>query len=299
MSKIIISGGTGLIGKRLIELLEKKNHNVFVLSRNKTSQNKSYLWDISINYVDPNAISDADYIIHLAGENIAGKRWSDQQKKIIVESRTQSTNLLFEKVKELNPSLKGFISASGIGYYGAITSNKIYSETDLPANDFISKVCVEWENSVQKFNSINIRTVILRTGIVLSKSGGALEKIIKPIKLRIGAALGNGNQFMPWIHIDDLCNLYIQAIENKDYNGIYNAVSPEHCTNTNFTETLASILNKPIWLPNIPEFILKIIFGELSVILLEGSKVSSDKIEKMNFKFKYPSLLTALQNLLK
>lgn len=298
MSKIVISGGTGLIGKRLIELLEHKGHNVFVLSRKRTSKNNSYLWDIASNYIDPEAIIDTDYIIHLAGENIAGKRWTNHQKKAIIESRTLSTKLLFEKVKELNPALKGFISASGIGFYGAITSNKTYIEEDSPGTDFISKVCIAWENSVQKFTSLKIRTVILRTGIVLSKSGGALEKMAKPIRFGVGASLGSGEQFMPWIHIDDLCNLYIQAIENNEFNGIYNAVSPEHNTNNSFTKTLATALNKRILLPNIPTFVLQLIFGEMSKILTEGSKVSSEKIEKMHFKFSFPTLSKALQNLL-
>ena len=242
MATILITGGSGLIGKSLISLLKNNGHQVHVLSRKKSEDPSVFYWDISKNHIDNDAITTADYIIHLAGENIAGKRWTAKQRKLILESRTISTNLLFEKVKALNPKLKGFISASGIGYYGAKTTSKTYTEKDKPADDFISNVCIAWENSVLQFNTLSIRTVILRTGIVLSNKGGALEKMMLPIKFGFGASLGSGGQFMPWIHIDDLCNMYLSAIENKELEGIYNAVAPEHYTNQEFTTAIANTL---------------------------------------------------------
>lgn len=298
MATILITGGTGLVGKELCTLLENKGHEIFILSRHKSKNPNYYYWNINENYIDSNAIIRAHYIIHLAGAGIADKRWTSKRKKILLESRVKSTNLLFEKVKELNPNLKGFIAASGIGFYGAITSTKIFSEQDASGDDFISAICIEWENSSLKFNSLKIRTVILRTGVVLSKKNGALEKICKPIKLGIGSFLGTGKQFMPWIHIDDLCAMFDFSIENENIHGIYNAVTPQHISNQEITTEIATHFGKKIWLPNVPSFILKIILGELSVILLNGSRVSCTKILKNGFVFRFPKLSQALKNLL-
>jgi len=287
MASILVTGGSGLIGKYLCNLLKSKGHKVSILSRNETSNDSDFYWDISNNFIDSKAITSAEYIIHLAGAGIADKRWTSARKKNLIDSRVHSTNLLFNKVKVLNPNLKAFISASGIGYYGAITSKKIYSETDNPGNDFLSEICVLWEKAALQFNSINIRTVVFRTGVVFSKEGGALEKIIKPIKFNVGAALGTGKQYMPWIAMEDLCYMYVSAIENSEFNGIYNAVAPDHVTNKELTKSIAKTLKKTLWLPNIPSFFLKIMLGELAVILLEGSRVSSEKIKSTGFKFKY------------
>ncbi|WP_457618592.1 TIGR01777 family oxidoreductase [Lutibacter sp.] len=249
------------------------------------------------NYIDIKAITTSDYIIHLAGAGIANKRWSKSRKKGLIDSRIKTTNLLYEKVKELNPNLKGFIAASGIGFYGAITSSKIFTEKDENGGDFLSLVCKLWEKASNQFNTLSIRTVIFRTGIVFSKNGGALQKIIKPIKLGFGSPIGSGNQFMPWIHLEDLCNMYIEAIENPSLKGIYNAVAPQHITNKFLTQEITKILKMKIWLPKIPSLVFKIIFGEMAIILLKGSRVSSDKISKTGFKFKFPDLESALLHL--
>ncbi|WP_372794159.1 TIGR01777 family oxidoreductase [Lutibacter sp.] len=299
MASILITGGTGLIGKHLCKLLKDKGYKVTVLSRNQVVKPSTFFWNIETDYIDTKAISEANYIIHLAGEGIADKPWTKERKQILINSRLKSTNLLFKKVKELNPNLKAFIAASGIGYYGATTSTKIYEENDVSGTDFLSEICRLWENSSLQFKTINIRTVIFRTGIVLSNEGGAFQKISKPIKLGLGTALGSGKQYMPWIHIEDLCNMYVKAIENIELNGIYNAVAPEHITNSELTKSIARAIQKPLWMPNIPRFILKIALGELAVILLEGSRVSSEKIVTTGFKFKYPTLTKALLNLLK
>ncbi len=297
MASILVTGGTGLIGKYLCNLLRQKGHSVSILSRNKTSQLNTFYWNVDANYIDPEALINIDFIIHLAGAGIVDKRWTKSRKVELINSRVNSTNLLFEKIKEHNPNLKGFISASGIGYYGATTTDKIFKEEDKPGTDFISEICILWEKAVNQFNSIGIKTVIFRTGIVLTKEGGALEKISKPIKLGFGSALGSGHQYMPWIHIDDLCKMYLEAIEKEKFNGIYNATAPEHITNKAFTKSIAKLLGKHIWLPNIPSFILKIILGEMSIILLKGSRISCEKLEKLNFQFKYPKLKIALENL--
>lgn len=297
MASILVTGGTGLIGSNLCNLLKSKGHSVFILSRSKTKKAHVFYWNIEENYIDKEAIVNTDYIIHLAGAGIADKRWTDSRKEELIDSRVKSIKLLYQKVTALNPNLKGFISASGVGYYGAITSEKIFEENDAPHNDFLSKICVHWENEAKKFNSLNIRTVIFRTGVVFSKQGGALEKIIKPIQFGVGAALGSGKQYMPWIAMDDLCNMYLSAVENTELSGIYNAVAPDHITNKELTKSLAKTLKKPLWLPNVPSFFLKIILGELAVILLEGSRVSSKKIKNTGFNFKYKLLKEYLSEL--
>ena len=170
--------------------------------------------------------------------------------------------MIFEKLKENTNQVKAFISASAIGYYGTISTDKIFSETDAPANDFLGETCQQWEQSADRFEELGIRVVKIRTGVVLAKHGGALAKMITPINLGIGSAIGNGRQYLPWIHIEDLCDIYIKAIEDTQMKGAYNAVAPDHKTNRDFTETLAHVLRKPFWFPNIPTIIMKIIFGK-------------------------------------
>ncbi|WP_275316344.1 TIGR01777 family oxidoreductase [Tenacibaculum bernardetii] len=292
MSKILITGGTGLVGKQLQKKLEEKNHSVVVLTRSPTLKNE-FKWDISKEYIDDNAFKDVTHIIHLAGAGIADKRWTAKRKKELINSRVQSANLLFKKIKDLKIDLKGFISASGIGYYGAVTSNKIFTEDDAPENDFISKVCVEWENAAHQFKQLNTSVTILRTGIVLTKLGGALPKINTPLFL---AALGTGKQYMPWIHIDDLCNMYVKSVEDVRFIGIYNAAAPEHETNKSFTKKLSKTIAKPIFPLNAPSFVLKMVLGEMSSILLKGSRVSSVKTSTI-YSFIFTDLKSALKNI--
>ena len=291
MSKILITGGTGLVGTRLTELLINNNHEVVILTRSPDAENE-FKWNISENYIDEKALINVDYIIHLAGAGIADERWSDKRKKIIIDSRVDTASLLFDKVKAQKIKLKGFISASGIGYYGAVTSEKIFQETDSPGNDFLGDVCVKWEDAALQFENLNIPVTILRTGIVLSEKGGALEKMILPVI----SPLGSGKQYMPWIHIDDLCYMYIKAIEGN-LTGIFNAVAPEHHNSKTFSKTLAKSIDKPFVSINAPSFMLKLMFGDMSKILLEGSRVSAKKIEKDKYTFKFPTLKTALKNL--
>jgi len=296
MKTILITGGTGLIGKYLSVLLRSKGYKVTVLSRSNSEAPNSYYWNIEGKFIEAEAIKEADYIIHLAGAGIADERWTKKRKKELIDSRVDSTKLLYENVLKLNPHIKGFIAASGIGYYGATTSAKIFTENDEIGTDFIASICKLWENESLKFDAINIRTVILRTGIVLAANGGAYQKMSKPIKLGIGSVLGNGKQYVPWIHIKDLCNMYISAIENENIHGIYNAVSPEHTTNEVLTKNIALSLNKKIILPNTPGFVLKTLLGKMAEILLEGSRVSAEKILATGFNFEYPTLQKALKD---
>ena len=291
MAKILVTGGTGLVGRRLTALLTEKNHEVRILSRNPKNENE-FKWDFSKGFVDDKAIENIDYIIHLAGAGIADKRWTKERKEVIINSRVATANLIFDKIKSQNIPLKGFISASGSNYYGAQTTAKVFKESDAVGTDFLGQVCQKWEEAANQFKELNIPVTILRTGVVLSKTGGALEKMRTPIV----SPLGSGNQYMAWIHIDDLCNLYIKAIE-ETFVGVYNAVSPEFHTSKTFSKALAKAI-KRLFLPiAVPGFLLKLVFGELAIILLHGSRLSSDKIKEKGFIFKYKELALALKNL--
>ncbi|MCL7754669.1 TIGR01777 family oxidoreductase [Polaribacter sp. Z022] len=291
MSKILITGGTGLVGKKLTEMLVQRKHEVAILSRNPKNKNE-FKWDISSNYIDENALKNTDYIIHLAGASIADKRWTKNRKQLIIDSRVESANLLFRKVRDLKIHLKGFISASAIGFYGTYTSSKIFIETDNSGNDFLAKVCKKWEAAALQFKNDNTPTTILRTGIVLTKKGGALAKMNTPII----TPLGNGKQYISWIHIEDLCLMYIKAIEDN-FHGIYNAIAPDYQTNSSFSKLLAKNNNKTYLRIGVPSILLKIMFGKMSIILLKGSRISAKKIEKNNYSFRFSKLQKALSNL--
>ena len=291
MAKILITGGTGLVGKRLSKMLINENHDVLILSRNPKNKNE-YKWDVANNYIDENALLETDYIIHLAGAGIADKRWSEKRKQVIIDSRVKTANLLFEKIKEYKINLKGFISASGIGYYGAITSKTIFKETDPVGSDFLGEVCRKWENAAHQFANLNIPVTILRTGIVLAKKGGALNKMKTPII----SPLGTGMQYLAWIHIDDLCEMFITSID-ANLTGVFNAVAPESHTSITFSKALAKSIKRPYLGIGIPSFMLRLLFGELSVILLEGSRISAKKIEKNGYSFRFKTLKKALNNL--
>ncbi len=301
METVLITGGSGLIGRHLFKKLIEKGFNVCILSttKHKVEDLTTYFWDINKKIIEKKAIENTDYIIHLAGANIGEKRWTTERKRLIIDSRVKSAELIFNALKENNKTLKAFVSASAVGYYGAVTSDKIFTEKDQAANDFLGETCRLWEQSVERFNELGIRTVKIRTGVVLAHQDRALAKMITQIKLGIGSALGNGKQYLPWIHIEDLCQIYIKAIENKQMNGPYNAVAPDIRTNKQFTLALARTLNKPFWFPNIPAFILKLFFGEMADVILKGSKVSCAKIIAMNFTFKFPNLENAFNDLFK
>lgn len=300
MATILITGGTGLVGRFLCKKLQDKGYSVAILGRagQKNLEIPTYSWDIDKNEIEKESIEKTDYIIHLAGANISERRWTAKRKKLIIDSRVKPAQLIFEKLIENTNQVKAFISASAIGYYGTISTDKIFSETDPPANDFLGVTCRQWEQSADKFEELGMRVVKIRTGIVLAKHRGALAKMIILIKLGIGSAIGSGQQYLPWIHIDDLCNIYIKAIEDTQMSGSYNAVAPDHKTNKDFTEALARVLRKPLWFLDIPAIVIKIIFGKMSAMLLKGSRVSSEKIINVGYKFKFPNLEGALVNLI-
>lgn len=298
---ILISGGSGFVGSHLTNLLIQKGYSVSILSRSEkqnTDDISYFKWDVSNQTIDEDAVLQADYIVHLAGENIAEKRWTPKRKASIIDSREQSTHLIYSVLRKNNKKLDAFISASAIGIYGAIDGEEICTENTPPANDFLGITCKKWEDSVDFIEKLNIRTVKIRTGLVMGKDEGFLKKLIPIFKYGFGSALGSGKQYMPWIHIDDLCNIYLEAIVNTNMNGAYNAAIDDNTNNTFFSKTLAKVFGYSIWLPNVPAFVIKLAMGEMSKIVLNGRRVSSEKIEKLGFQFQFKSLEAALKNCL-
>ena len=301
MDRVLIVGGSGMVGAQLQKKLIERGYSVSILGRSKSKVdiNCFFKWNIETKTIDEEAITSADYIINLAGAGIAAKRWTNARKKEIISSRVDSTKFLVETIKKTNSKPKAFISASAIGYYGAITSDKIFNENDSQSEDFLGTCCQAWEDASKEIVELNVRRTIIRIGIVLSNNGGALTKMLPPFKFGFGSAIATGKQYMPWIHIDDLCEVFIKAIEDSKMEGIYNATSPNPPTNNGFSIALAKVLKKPYFLPNIPSFLIKTALGERAVIALKGNKVSAEKIKAKGFKHEYLKLEDALINLLK
>jgi uncharacterized protein (TIGR01777 family) len=297
--KVLITGGTGLIGKRLTTLLLNKGYEVAYLTRKKINipSVQVYEWDVKNNYIEAGALQGTDYLIHLAGANVAEGRWTEERKKEIFSSRTDSIKLIAQKLKELNITPKSFVSASGSSYYGEDTGNIQHTESSPPGKDFLSEVTVQWEKAAQSITDLSVRTVILRTGVVLSLDGGAVPEMARPAKLGFGAPLGSGKQWISWIHIDDICRMYIESMENDSWNGVYNAVAFPPATNADFTKQLTKALKKPQWLPNVPSFALRLAFGEMANVVLGSNYIINQRIkEETDFKYEFPDLLQALKD---
>lgn len=295
---ILITGGNGLVGRYLAKELRAKKHEVRILSRSKSEKPFEFYWNLEEKIIDEKAFENIDSIIHLAGATVS-KRWTADYKKELYSSRIDAANLLLDYCQKKNIHLKSFISASGINYYGTFTSDEILAENSgILHHDFLADLSVEWEKAVEKFQKISDRVVCLRTSLVLAKNGGAYKSLKKLTDLNIGSAVGSGKQWMNWIHIEDLVMMYIFALENPDLNGSFNAVADEVPTNSDFMKTLAKVSNKFFFPVNVPAFVLKTIFGEMSAIILEGTRVSNKKIKSKGFDFKYVDLKKAFESLL-
>lgn len=287
MSVVLITGASGLVGKALSKLLTDSGYSVRKLTTRHalTEQEGFFYWNPAAMEIDHQALEGVNYIIHLAGSSIGAGRWTKKRKQEIEESRTGSTTLLFNKVKELKINLKAFISSSATGYYGSSTSETIFDEYSPAGNDFLARVCVAWEKAADRFQQEGIRTVKLRTGVVLAKGAPALEKMLLPIKLGIGGPLGNGRQYMPWIYLGDLCRMYLKTIEDETMSGAWNAVAPQHISNRQLMKSLAHKLRKPFFFPPVPAFILKILLGEMAIIITDGSRVAPRRFNAAGFKY--------------
>jgi uncharacterized protein (TIGR01777 family) len=299
--KILITGATGLIGTELVSLLLQNGISIHYLttSKNKIKNTNNYhgfYWNPSQGFIDENCLLGVDAIIHLAGASIA-KRWTNSYKQEIIESRILASNILYKALKENPNQIKQIISASGTAIYPN-SNNTVYTEIETNIQDnFLSNVVVKWEESVNKFQTLNIKVCKLRTGIVFSKNGGALQEMIHPIRLGFGACFGNGNQMSSWIHIHDLSEMYLFALQNS-WEGIFNAVAPNPISNKELTKTISQKLNRPLWLPNIPKFVMKWILGDMHELLFDNKKISSQKAINHGFQFQYPTLEKALSNIL-
>ncbi|TVR77858.1 MAG: TIGR01777 family protein [Chitinophagaceae bacterium] len=297
--KILITGGSGLVGTFLGKMLTDKGYEVGVLSRNPdiNAQPKQFQWNPKKAEIDAEALKNVFGVIHLAGAGIADKRWTENRKKEIISSRVETTNFLSDLIKEGKFKPQVFISASGIDYYGDKKDKWINEEEKPPKNSFISDVCISWENAVLKVAEAGVRTAIFRMGIVLAKDGGALEKIDMPIKMGIGAYLGDGKQYYTWIHIEDLARMFLHTLETEKVEGVYNAGSPNPVTNKEMVSIIAKVLDKRHLLAPTPAFVLKIALGEMASILLSSQRASVEKITQTGFEFKYDDAESALKEI--
>lgn len=298
MTKILITGGSGLVGQGISELLLKEDHEPRWLSRESGIENgiHKFRWDPEKNYLDESAFEGVEYLIHLAGAGIIDKAWTPSYKKKIIDSRVKSSELLFAHLAKNKLGIRAFVGASAVGYYGSEPSEHWQDETDPPGNDFLSRTCIAWEQSYRPFSESGIRTAILRTGVVLSSKGGAYAKMLAPFKWGLGAAIGNGKHYLPWIHISDLSRMYVYALFNE-LNGTYNAVASVSASNLEFSYKLAQSLHRPLLLPNVPEFLLKMVLGERAVTVTRGLKVSNAKIKAAGFRFEFDDLEKTLNDL--
>jgi uncharacterized protein (TIGR01777 family) len=295
---ILLTGGTGLVGSALTEALLEKGYTVSHLSRKpgKNPRVKTFLWDVDKKQIDPLCVEGVDTIVHLAGAGVAEKRWTKKRKKEIVASRVESIGLIYQLLNDGPRKVKTIISASGTGYYGD-RLDELLTEDSAPAHDFLAHCCIKWERAVDEGKALGLRIVELRTGVILDKRGGALPQLAKPVKFGIGSPLGSGKQWIPWIHHEDVISIYLRAIEHDDMEGVYNMVAPNPVTNKQLTKAVAKQLHRPLWFPNVPAFALKLLLGEMSVVVLGSTKVSAQKIEKAGFDFKFTTVEEALKNI--
>jgi uncharacterized protein (TIGR01777 family) len=305
---ILITGGTGMIGKALTKLLVGKNYSVIILTRHSSklqpTPGVSYAdWDVEKQTIDQEAIQNADYVIHLAGAGIADKRWTKKRKIEIEESRTKGSALLVKALTENQHRVKAIVSASAIGWYGpdsVVPNSKPFVETD-PANpDFLGETCKRWETSIRPVEGLGIRLAWCRTGIVLSNEGGAFPEFKRPLNFGFATILASGKQVVSWIHVNDLCRVYLEAIENEHFRGAFNAVAPFPVNNRELVLKIARRKNGKLYLPfHVPAFLLKTVLGELSIEVLKSATISDQKLLDLGFTFEFPTLDDALDNLIR
>jgi len=300
MATILITGGSGLIGTALTQALIASGHTVRHIGRSarRSEDVKGFVWDLDRGTMDAAALHGVDHIVHLAGAGIADERWTSARVQELIHSRTASARLLLTCARTNGIRVKSFVSAAGINYYGAATTEHVYTEDDMPGTDTIARISKEWEAAVDEWTP-HTRVVKLRTPIVLSPTGGALAKLVAPVRWGLGTALGSGEQWMPWVHIDDLVRIYELALADDRFVGAYNVNTGNDVTNQEFMRTAAQVLDKPYFLPHVPAFMLRAVLGDLASILLGGSRASSQRLSaKMGYRFKHPLLTSALTGLL-
>ncbi len=292
--QVLITGATGMIGRSLVPALIKKGYKVSILSRRAKPlpNTRVFLWNVENQTIDSGCFEGVSTIIHLAGENIAGKRWTEKRKQELLDSRTNSTKLLYKGLANCSHQVRSFISASAVGYYGD-RGDETLNESSEAGSGFLAECCKRWEAAVDEGRALDLRIVKLRTGFILHKSQGGLPLMALPVKHYAAAPLGSGNQWVPWIHIEDMVNLYIHALEH-DLKGVYNATAPSPVTNKTFTRELAKRLKRPVWPLTVPSVMIEIIMGGMSAVALSSTNTKAQKILDTDFKFKYTLLQDAL-----
>lgn len=298
---ILVTGGSGLVGKPLVRQLVQKGYKIHLLSRGEIRNNKTegiseFKWDVYKREIDKDCIEGVDAVIHLAGEEIGSKRWTDDRKKQIVESRTESIRMIYDLMRRNKNQVNHVISASAVGYYGD-RGNELLTETSLPSKDFLAETCIAWEEAVDEGEKFGVRIVKLRSGIVLDKNGGILPQLDKPLMFGLGIIPGHGSQWVSWIHLRDTLAIYTYALENENMKGAYNMVAPEPVTLGQLCRNVAASKKKsPLYL-HIPEFALKIAIGEMSLMVLESTKASSEKLNRMGYNFEFADIEKATSDI--
>lgn len=301
MANILIAGGSGLVGTHLSQMLQAAGHTVLHLSRKRNLKARfpAYAWDLEKKTIEQEAVDQADFIVNLAGAGIADERWTDERKHLIISSRVDSTLLLKAAIERRPTPLKAFISASAVGFYGSRGDNLMAEEDAAGKDSFLAESVSAWEQAVEKIAATGLRTVIVRIGVVLSSQGGALEKMLIPFKFFNATYFGDGQQWMSWIHLDDICRIFIEAIDNEQFSGIYNGVAPHPYRNKDLIAELKIAVGKPAIMLPAPEFVLRAAMGEMADVVFDSTRVSSKKIEATGFKFLFPDLQPALRDLLR
>ncbi len=299
MEKVLITGGTGLVGSAITHLLTANGYEVAHLSRRPSKGKiRTFLWDVDRGIIEPEAITFADHIIHLAGAGVFDQRWTEAYKNEMISSRVKSTQLL-ENALSAATNIKTFISASGVSYYGGNTHDQLLDESAPKGDGFLSDLSAEWEKASEKIAAIGIRTVIIRIGIALSTQGGALPEMVKPVKYFVGSPLGSGKQYVSWIHIDDLAAVFLHAIRNINMKGVYNAAASEPVTNAALTRMIGKALKKPVFLPPVPGFVLGLVLGkEKATMVTGGNRVLNTKLLNSGFVFRYNNPEETIKSLL-
>ena len=298
MLKILIAGGSGFVGRQLSQMLIQKGYEVGWLTRQKSTQNpvKTFNWDIKTGFIDPQALAFADVIINLAGAGVADKKWTTAYKQELFDSRIKATKLIAHALQKNSHQVKAYLAASAIGIYGNTTSLNA-NEDQIPATNYLAQLCTDWEASTNIIAKLGIRTATVRVGVVLGLEGGFVKQVSALTNYYLGAALGSGKQYTSWIHLNDLCRMFMWLVEHENLTGVYNGVAPNPVSNQTLTKLLAKQLHKPIILPNAPAFMLNLIFGEMASMLLASQHVSAQKIIATGFHFKFDTAESALANL--